>query len=271
MRGSLFVVAFFSLLCNTAAGAEGGTDPWSQAGEQVRDAAGAVGEATAESAQRGWEATKDYSESAWKQLKKDSGRAWEKTKDFSERSWDKARETYRNYTQQSPAPVEAPLDPQSHDLNPPAKSEDMGNLSVGRLQGTSWTLREQIDMDGKKRVPQGAIGVSFEDGRISGSAGCNRYFAKVEDRGRGVISIGPVGVTRMACPQPLMDQEQSFLDTLGRVDRFGFQLRDLVLSGPAGALVFSPQTGGAEPDRSPPRPASQSPGGQGASEMPPRP
>jgi heat shock protein HslJ len=271
MRVSLFVLAFFTLLCNPAVGAEVGTDTWSQAGKQVQEAAGAVGEATTESAQRGWEATKDYSESAWKQLQKDSGQAWEKTKDFSERSWDKARETYQNYTRQSPAPVEAPLEPQPHDLNPPAESEDMGNLSVGALQGTSWTLSEQIGMDGKKRVPQGSSGASFEDGRISGSAGCNRYFAKVEDRGRGVISIGPVGVTRMACPQPLMDQEQSFLDTLARVDRFGFQLGDLVLSGPSGTLVLSPQTGGAGPDRSPPRPTSQSPGGQGTNGMPPRP
>jgi|GEM_PF-5059070 len=271
MRVSLFVLAFFALLCNSAVGAEGGTDTWSQAGKQVREAAGAVGEATTESAQRGWEATKDYSESAWKQLEKDSGRAWEKTKDFSERSWDKARETYRNYTRQSPAPVEAPMEAQPHDPGPPAESEDMGNPSVGGLQGTSWTLREQIDAGGTKRVPQGSISAGFEDGRINGSAGCNRYFAKIEDRGQGAITIGPVGATRMACPQPLMDQEQSFLDTLARVDRFGFRLGDLVLSGPSGTLVFSPQTGGAEPDRSPTRPTSQSPGGQGANEMPPRP
>jgi heat shock protein HslJ len=271
MRDSLFVVTFFAILCNPAVGAEGDTDTWSQAGKQVREAAGAVGEATAESAQRGWEATKDYSESAWKQLEKDSGRAWEKTKGFSERSWDKARETYQNYTRQSPAPVEALADPPPHDPDPQAESKDMGNLSVGALQGTSWTLREQVGADGTKRVPQGSIGAGFEDGRISGSSGCNRYFAKVEDRGQGEITIGPAGATRMACPQPLMDQEKSFLDTLARVDRFDFRNGDLVLSGPGGTLVFSRQTKGAGADRASSQSGSQKSAGQGANEMPPRP
>jgi heat shock protein HslJ len=124
---------------------------------------------------------------------------------------------------------------------------DLGSLSVADLQGSEWTLSEQRDADGKTMAPRGRISARFEAARISGSAGCNRYFADLKDGGRGEISIGPAGTTRMACPQPLMEQEQSFLAALSKVERFGFRFGDLVLSGPGGTLVFSPRAIGAEP------------------------
>jgi hypothetical protein len=44
-----------------------------------------------------------------------------------------------------------------------------------------------------------------------------------------------------------MEQEQSFLAALSKVERFGFRFGDLVLSGPGGTLVFSPRATGVEP------------------------
>jgi heat shock protein HslJ len=127
-------------------------------------------------------------------------------------------------------------------------SEEMGALSAADLQGSDWTVSEWSDASGAKRVPQGRISARFETGRIAGSAGCNRYFANLEDRGQGAISIGSAGTTRMACAPPLMEQEQSFLGTLGKVERFGFRFGNLVLSGPGGTLVLSPQSSEAGPN-----------------------
>jgi len=134
-------------------------------------------------------------------------------------------------------------------------SVDLGSLSVADLQGSEWTLSEQRDAGGKTMAPPGGASARFEATRISGSAGCNRYFADLKDEGRGKIAIGPVGATRMACPQPLMDQEQSFLATLSKVGRFGFRFGALVLSGPGGTLVFSPRATAAEPPGAGPEPA----------------
>jgi heat shock protein HslJ len=131
-------------------------------------------------------------------------------------------------------------------------SEEMGSLSAADLEGSEWMLRERWDAGGRKTVPQGPISARFEAGQITGSAGCNRYFANLEDRGRGAIAIGPVGTTRMACPPPLMEQEQSFLGALGKVERFGFRFGNLVLGGPGGTLVLSAQTSETGSDRARP-------------------
>jgi hypothetical protein len=74
------LLGLFTVLCHPTVRAGQGTDAWSNAGKEVREAAGAVGEAASATAQRGWEATKGYSESAWEQLKETSDQAWEETK-----------------------------------------------------------------------------------------------------------------------------------------------------------------------------------------------
>jgi len=72
----------------------------------------------------------------------------------------------------------------------------------------------------------------FNDGKVSGQAGCNTYNASYEitdDR----ISIGPAMSTRMHCAEPdgIMDQEQEYLAALSRARVYeltdsGLKLRD---------------------------------------------
>ncbi|MGB5716688.1 MAG: META domain-containing protein [Gammaproteobacteria bacterium] len=72
----------------------------------------------------------------------------------------------------------------------------------------------------------------FEDGKVSGHAGCNTFNASYEitdDR----ISMGPAMTTRMHCAEPdgIMDQEQEYLTALSRAQVFeltdnGLKLRD---------------------------------------------
>ncbi len=54
-----------------------------------------------------------------------------------------------------------------------------------------------------------------EAGGVAGSAGCNRYFGAAEIDGHR-IRMGGLGSTRMACAEPVMRQEQRFLDALER-------------------------------------------------------
>jgi heat shock protein HslJ len=72
----------------------------------------------------------------------------------------------------------------------------------------------------------------FEDGTISGHAGCNTFNAAYEVTGNR-ISLGPAMTTRMHCAEPdgIMDQEQEYLAALSRARVYeltdsGLKLRD---------------------------------------------
>lgn len=91
-------------------------------------------------------------------------------------------------------------------------------------------------------VPVGlAITARIEGSRISGSAGCNRYFTQVEWRDGG-LRLAPVGATRMACPGVAMQAESRFLARLGavvRAEAAGDALRlEYELDGRRGTLSF---------------------------------
>ena len=64
-------------------------------------------------------------------------------------------------------------------------------------------------------LPGTEVTAVFEDGTLSGSAGCNTYRATYET-GRGTITIGEPSATMMACAEPAgaMDQEQAYLSAL---------------------------------------------------------
>lgn len=118
-------------------------------------------------------------------------------------------------------------------------------VSVGELAGTAWLL----DGFGELNQPQGVLEkviVSLqydpEQGRLSGSAGCNSYFGEVKiDPDQLTFSVGPLGTTRMACSEQVMTQEAAFLDLLGRVTRFAIKDGKLLLfSDTEEVLTFSP-------------------------------
>lgn len=79
-----------------------------------------------------------------------------------------------------------------------------------------------------------------EDGRVTGSAGCNQYFAKYEVKD-GSISITLPGATRRHCAEPrgTMDQEARFLEALRSAAMFRLEGERLALRTPDGALVVT--------------------------------
>ena len=86
------------------------------------------------------------------------------------------------------------------------------------LDGTRWTLTDYV-ADGTSRHILNGTTVTLEfgrDGKITGSAGCNHYFADYTLKG-GAITIGQAGSTEMYCTAPdVMEQESAFLAALGR-------------------------------------------------------
>jgi len=91
------------------------------------------------------------------------------------------------------------------------------NSRAPSLFDTIW-VAEDIDGKGVIDNAQSTFSVSA-DGKVTGSSGCNRYFAQAEVEGDR-IKIGKAGATMMACPEALMDQERKLFDALGKASAY---------------------------------------------------
>jgi heat shock protein HslJ len=84
-----------------------------------------------------------------------------------------------------------------------------------RLEGVEWEVTGYNN--GRQAVvspmTDTRLTLTFGDGRVSGSSGCNRFEAAftVEDH---ALTIQPLATTRMACDDAVMSQEQEFLRAL---------------------------------------------------------
>lgn len=95
------------------------------------------------------------------------------------------------------------------------------------------------------------ISASFgNDGRVTGHAGCNRYFAPYTLAGER-LTIGSAGATRMACAEPagLMQQEALFLAALATVSTWRIDGDRLELRTAQDALALSLRRPAAETPR----------------------
>src|SRR5262245_22928413 len=88
------------------------------------------------------------------------------------------------------------------------------------LAGTHWEVTGCAGADGKVMglVEGTHLTMDFgADGRVAGSAGCNRYSAAYTVAGAS-LQISQAVATRMACfKEGSMEQEQKFLDALATV------------------------------------------------------
>lgn len=93
-----------------------------------------------------------------------------------------------------------------------------GQPPAPRLEGTEWTLTGYaINTTMTAPLPSTKVTMNFgNDGRISGTAGCNHYFATYTLKGTA-ITFGPAGSTLMYCVDSgVMDQESAYLTLLGQ-------------------------------------------------------
>jgi heat shock protein HslJ len=74
------------------------------------------------------------------------------------------------------------------------------------------------------------ISIQFtSDGKVSGSAGCNRYSGTYTVSGKSMQISPSLATTRMACSQEIMDQENAYLKTLGDVKSYSVSGDQLTL------------------------------------------
>lgn len=108
------------------------------------------------------------------------------------------------------------------------------------LEGTEFVLTELPEPGGLLRPVAGRVSISFQEGKISGSAGCNRYFGTLQKGDGNAISFGPLGTTRKLCPPPEMETETTFLERMKETASFVHAGDRLVFYSAKGAklLVF---------------------------------
>jgi heat shock protein HslJ len=97
-------------------------------------------------------------------------------------------------------------------------------------------------LNGKGPLAGTEITLSFEDGKVSGSAGCNTYFGAYKVEGEDKLTFSDLANTEMAClePEGIMEQETQYLGTLRGAT--GLRLSDgelQIFSAGGGVLVFS--------------------------------
>ncbi len=107
-----------------------------------------------------------------------------------------------------------------------------GYTYSGNLSGTSW----QIVNATFNEVSGEAYRLQFAGGRLTGRAGCNRFSGPYRPAADGRIEIGPLAVTRMACPEAQMEIERAVLET--------FAEPVFVSYGRAGEIAIGNELGG---------------------------
>lgn len=82
------------------------------------------------------------------------------------------------------------------------------------LDGSSWTLVAASAGPMMKGGVSRTVTLAFGPDRISGSGGCNRYQATYTLDGNA-LSVGPVGATKIGCPDGRGEIESGWFSVLG--------------------------------------------------------
>lgn len=87
------------------------------------------------------------------------------------------------------------------------------------------------------------ITISFNPAELrhAGKSAVNRYFGTYKADG-GKLTLGPAGVTMMMGPEPLMQAEQNYLQSLAKVVSFERQGDELTLTTSDGQKLVFRQT-----------------------------
>jgi len=111
--------------------------------------------------------------------------------------------------------------------------EKVGPREILTLEDTTWVLESYGEKGNMQAVLEDTeITIEFKsaESNFSGSGGCNNYFGSYEINKNELTIKPPIGATEMACPEPIMDQEQEYLKLLETTETFQIQNVKLIIS-----------------------------------------
>jgi heat shock protein HslJ len=102
-------------------------------------------------------------------------------------------------------------------------------------QTSNWVVRS---LHNSAPIHGTTITARFEEGQMSGSAGCNRYWATYRAEGGEFRISSPISTTRMACLRSgVMEQEASYLAALEAARTYTISERRLLLRNADGEVL----------------------------------
>lgn len=112
------------------------------------------------------------------------------------------------------------------------------------LKGTSWTVTK---IKGDDTIAASQPSVSFEEGKMNGTSGCNRFFGGYAQEG-GSLKFDAIGSTEMHCAE-VADQESAFFDALNEVTAVRKADPGVELTNSAGDALLTLTAKEPEPDK----------------------
>lgn len=135
---------------------------------------------------------------------------------------------------------------ESNAVSPFPMSSQNSPPSGDALKNSTWRL-DRWERQGSTvaLVPQTEVYLQFEDNRVNGSGGCNRFGGSF-DLAKDKLSLGLLEATQRGCEAAVMNQESQFLSALQSVSRIvsdnsGNLVLFYTLDTVEGVLYFSPK------------------------------
>ena len=110
---------------------------------------------------------------------------------------------------------------------------------AGTLVGPTWLMTAYNNGTGGFQSAMAGVEVTAvfgQDGQLTGNSGCNSYSATYSVDG-DKIKIGPTMSTKMACDQPVMNQEMAYLTALMNASTYKIEGAKLTLRDASGAAM----------------------------------
>lgn len=120
--------------------------------------------------------------------------------------------------------------------NPPAPATPTAALAS--LAGTEWVL---TTLNGQSLAPQTYITIRFTSTHATGFAGCNMYGGSYALSAEDALSVPGFDITAMGCltPEGVMEQEEAYMKTLGRVHTYRLNDDQLELTDAEGNSLLT--------------------------------
>lgn len=107
------------------------------------------------------------------------------------------------------------------------------------LEGTSWQLNGIVEGDAVvSTTVDEKINIQFQDGKATGSSGCNQFFADYKAEG-DKLTLTTIGGTKIACGEEEGLRENTFLTTLPQVAGYKIERSTLTLLDANGNALMS--------------------------------
>ncbi len=106
------------------------------------------------------------------------------------------------------------------------------------LEGSDWVLSGIVQGDAVVNTWVDAdITIKFNDGQVSGNAGCNSYSGGYQTDGES-LALSELMSTMMACEEEISQRETEFLAALATVSQFRTEMNQLILTDSNGDAVL---------------------------------